>query len=98
MLVPTTPFASPPLCNSAPDLGATGEDEDNPNAGVRKGKDAHRPSSPTIRENTIPEPPPQSLSPPPVTGVAIAGPSRSLDAKHTGDPPPQPPHGRDDIV
>src|SRR6266702_2907137 len=42
---------------------------------------------------------PQSLSPPSVTEVAIAGTSRSsLDARHTGNHPLHPSHGQYDIV
>src|SRR6266702_4354189 len=99
-LAPTSPSTSPPRSTSAPDLGAIAEDGGNPKAGLCKDKDTLDPSS-TIRENimAIPELPPQSWSPPSVTGVATADPlRRSLDAEHTGDRPPHPSHGRYDIV
>jgi len=97
-LSPASPSTSP--STSAPDLGVVAEDGGNPRAGLCKDKDTLGPSS-TMRENImpIPELPPQSWSPPSVTGVATADPlRRSLDAGHTGDRPPHPSHGRYDIV
>ena len=70
VLVLGAPFTSPlPLSTSVPDLGATPEDENG--AGLRKDKDALHVSE-TIREAIMaaPDIPPQSSSPPSVTGIA----------------------------
>ncbi len=95
ILASAAPGPSPPRLISALDLGAAAEGEGSTHVGSRKETDALDPSA--IRKNIIaaPDLSPQSPSPPSVTGVAIAGPSRSsLDAEHTGDHPPHPLHGQ----
>ncbi|KAI9461973.1 hypothetical protein BJY52DRAFT_1222175 [Lactarius psammicola] len=100
MLAPVAPGPSPPRLISALDLGVATEGEgSHAHAGLRKDNDPLDPSA--IRKNimTAPDLSRQEPSPPSVTGVAIAGPSRSsLDAEHMGDHPPHPLQGRYDIT
>ena len=96
VLAPAAPDAAPTPSTSAPDLGAGAEDEGNTMADLRKDKDALHPSHENIL--VVPESPQSSL-PLPVIGVAIVGPAgRYPDGEQTGDHPPQPLHGQDDIA
>ncbi|KAI9432680.1 hypothetical protein H4582DRAFT_2061512 [Lactarius indigo] len=102
ILTPAAPGPSPPRLISALDPGAVDEEEGSTHTvGSRDDKDALDPS--VILENIMaaPDLSPQSPLAPSVTGVAIAGPSRSsraLDVEHTEDHPPHPLHDQHDIV
>ncbi|KAI9461972.1 hypothetical protein BJY52DRAFT_1415332 [Lactarius psammicola] len=93
VIVPAGPGPSHPRLISALDLDSTAEREGSMHVGSRKDTDAIDTSA--IRKNIMaaPDLSRQSPSPPPVTGVAISGPSRSsLDAENMGDHVPHPLH------
>ena len=99
LLGPATPGTSLPRLSSQPDPGVAIEGEGSAKAALHE-RNALEPPS-TIREITMaaPDLPSQSPSPPAVTNVTSAGPSRrSLGAEHTGDQPLHPSHGLYDIV
>ena len=90
---------------SAPDLGATAEDDGSHMPGLSEEMDTLDPPSAnrTIHANTMapPDLPLQSSSPLPITHsvVATAGPPpREPNAKHTGDHPPDLSHFQYDMV
>ena len=102
MLAPGAPSPSRLLHPSASDMGAVSEGESSVKPAFCMEKDAPHPPL-KIREDSMADPdlPPQSLSPPPIIDVAIAGRSHSqssLDVEHTADHPSHPLHGQFDGV
>jgi hypothetical protein len=98
LLALAVPGPSRPWLSSAPHLSAAIEGEGSVKAALHKERDA---LDPPLAENIMaaPDLPPQSPSPPSVTGIAFTGRSRrSLDAEHTGHHRPHPSHGQYDIV
>ncbi|KAF8263945.1 hypothetical protein EI94DRAFT_537376 [Lactarius quietus] len=79
--------------SSAHDFGAVGEGEGSAKVGLSKERDALRPSS------ASPDLTPLLPSPPPITDLAIAGPSRrSLDSENPGGLPLHSPYDQYNIV